>query len=150
MPSFFFEITPEGTLTNFLTPYTTSTAMIQYNVNGNLYGTTVNGTVGQIFAMTPSGTISTVYHFDNPSSLEGGPLAPLVEGTDGFFYGTTENGGDKLPSLCQVLYGGGCGMVFKTGTGGHLGIRHIFDGTDGAKPLGGLNPGERWKFLPNN
>jgi uncharacterized repeat protein (TIGR03803 family) len=146
VPSFFFEITPEGTLTNFLTPYTTSTAMIQYNVNGNLYGTAVNGTVGQIFAMTPSGTISTVYNFDNPSNLEGAPLAPLVEGTDGFFYGTTENGGDKAPALCQLLYGPGCGMVFKTGIGGHLGIRHIFNGTDGAKPLGGLIQGSDGNF----
>jgi uncharacterized repeat protein (TIGR03803 family) len=120
--------------------------MIQYNVNGNLYGTTVNGTVGDIFTMTPRGTISTVYNFDNASNSEGGPLAPLVEGTDVFFYGTTENGGDKTPYLCQILYGGGCGLVFKTGTGGHLAVLHMFDGTDGAKPLGGLIQGNDGNF----
>ena len=77
-------------------PYPTTTAMIQYNVNGNLYGTTatrIGSTVAgdEIFAMTPSGTMSTVYNFDdsgNPRRIR--PLAPLVEGTDGFFYGTTD------------------------------------------------------------
>jgi uncharacterized repeat protein (TIGR03803 family) len=146
VPSFFFEITPEGALTNFPTPNPTSTAMIQYSVNGNLYGTTVNGTVGEIFGMTPSGTISTVYNFDNPNNLVGRPLAPLVEGTDEFFYGTTESGGDKVSSLCPNLPGQGCGMFFRVGTGGHLGVRHIFDGTDGATPLGGLIQGDDGNF----
>jgi uncharacterized repeat protein (TIGR03803 family) len=146
VPFFFFEITPEGALTNFLTPYPTSTAMIQYNVNGNLYGTTVNGSVGDIFAMTPSGTISTVYNFDNGNpGGEGSPLAPLVEGKDGFFYGTTENGGDNATLGCQE--NSGCGMVFKAGTGGHIDLLHKFDDTDdGYKPLGGLIQGSDGNF----
>ena len=160
VPSFFFEITPEGTLTNFLTgnlytPYPTTTAMVQSNVNGNLYGTTatrIDSTVAgnEIFSMTPSGTMSTVYSFDDSGSPGVRPWAPLVEGTDLFFYGTTISGGDKVPLLCQdpasEFYGPGCGTVFKTGTGGHLTVLHEFDGTDGVWPRGGLFQGSDGNF----
>jgi uncharacterized repeat protein (TIGR03803 family) len=147
VPSFFFEITPAGTLTNFPTSYPTSVAMMQDNVNGNLYGTSLmSGNVGVIFEMTPGGAVSPLYNFDNGNpETEGSPLAPLVEGTDGFFYGTTENGGDKTPAGCQEV--SGCGMVFKIGTGGHIQILHKFDDTDdGYTPLGGLIEGSDGNF----
>jgi uncharacterized repeat protein (TIGR03803 family) len=40
---------------------------------------------GTVFTMTPSGALATLYSFPGP---EGNPTAPLVEGTDGNFYGT--------------------------------------------------------------
>jgi uncharacterized protein (TIGR03437 family) len=68
--------------------------------DGNLYGTTQNegpnSTTegnGTIFKLTPAGTFTTVYTF--PLGARGGPQAPdsLIQGSDGNFYGTTNNGG---------------------------------------------------------
>jgi len=55
-----------------------------------------------------------------------GPAGPLVQGTDGNFYGTTSSGG---------AYGNG--TVFKITPRGTLTTLHSFDQTDGA----GLTPG---------
>ena len=76
-------------------------------VNGNLYGTTYGGGVshshfcagtlnpcGTIFAITPSGTLTTLYRFCSQSNCDDGHIPyPLVEGADGNFYGTTGLGG---------------------------------------------------------
>jgi len=59
--------------------------------DGNYYGTTFNGgqtDSGRIFKITPSGEYTIVYSF--PTSNEAsGPRAPLVQRTDGRFFGTT-------------------------------------------------------------
>src|SRR5438034_10894712 len=57
------------------------------------------------------------------------PFAPLVQGLDGNFYGTTFDGG-----------AGNKGTIFKMTSGGSITFLHSFvdDGTDGTNPYGGL------------
>jgi uncharacterized repeat protein (TIGR03803 family) len=69
--------------------------------DGNFYGTTqVGGTQneGTIFKMTPSGTVTILHSFSQPSDYAINPTAPLVQATDGNFYGTADS--------CTVF---GCG-----------------------------------------
>jgi uncharacterized repeat protein (TIGR03803 family) len=63
--------------------------------------------------------------------------AALVQGTDGNFYGTTEDGGAH-----------GLGTVFKVTPGGTLTVLHSFSNTpDGAYPKGGVILGNSGKFF---
>ena len=103
--------------------------------NGNLYGTTEEGGAiarGTVFEITPSGTLTTLYTFCSQSNCTDGqyPVAGLVQGTDGNFYGTTGNGG-----------AGGDGTVFKITPSGTLTTLHSFDITDGEDPRAALIQG---------
>jgi uncharacterized repeat protein (TIGR03803 family) len=97
--------------------------------DGNFYGTTENGGVadnaGTIFKITPSGTLTTLYSFGSPNGED--PIGPLVQGSDGNFYGTTELGGTNFN-----------GTVFTMKPDGTLTTLHSFDGTDGESPACGL------------
>jgi uncharacterized repeat protein (TIGR03803 family) len=98
-----FEITSRGTLTTLASFNGTDgqapeAALIQAT-DGNFYGTTYRGganhncpprrsvTCGTVFKITPSGTLTTLASFGE----EGGffPFSPLIQATDGNFYGTT-------------------------------------------------------------
>jgi len=50
---------------------------------------------GNVFKMTPNGTVTILYKFCTVASCPDGvfPGGPLAQGTDGNFYGTTANGG---------------------------------------------------------
>jgi uncharacterized repeat protein (TIGR03803 family) len=117
--------------------------------DGNLYGTTsggtTNSTAGTVFKMTPDGTLTTIYNFcSQPNCADGHtPVAGLVLGTDGFFYGTTSSGGDLN---CGYPYG--CGTVFKITPEGKLTTLYTFtaSGGAGAGPLGGLVQGSNGSF----
>jgi len=135
-----FKITPSGTLTtiyNFCsqsncTDGNESFAPLVQAIDGNLYGTTINGgTVGggTIFKITPSGTLTTVYNFCSQVSCADGasPYAGLVQAANGDFYGTTDVDGAN-----------GEGTVFKITSGGTLTTLHSFDGTDGFIVQAGL------------
>jgi uncharacterized repeat protein (TIGR03803 family) len=109
-----------------------SAALIQGR-DGNFYGTGYsdddsgigNGTV---FGINTSGSLTMLYRF---SWYDGGyPLASLLDGGDGKFYGTTSRGGEN-----------GAGTVFSIDSAGNLTTLHNFDGTDGADPEGGLAKG---------
>ncbi|MGJ8642408.1 MAG: choice-of-anchor tandem repeat GloVer-containing protein [Luteolibacter sp.] len=68
--------------------------------DGNFYGTTgAGGTDGQgtVFRMTPDGHLTTLVNFTGNAgdSPGGSPRAPLVQGGDGNFYGTTFSGGEN-------------------------------------------------------
>ena len=96
--------------------------------DGNLYGTTAYGGArggGTVFGMTPSGTLTMLYSFCARTDCSDGrvPLAGVVLGTDGNFYGTTQAGGASH-----------YGTVFKITPGGALITLHSFDRTDGAYP----------------
>ena len=74
-----------------------SGALIQAS-DGNFYGTTYGGgarSKGTIFQMTPDGTVTTLYSFCSVNNCADGanPVAGLVQGIDGEFYGTTYYGG---------------------------------------------------------
>lgn len=107
--------------------------------DGNFYGTTsfggaANSCLGQcgtIFKITPSGTLTTLHSFEGDDG--DAPFAPLVQGTDGSFYGTTVFGGTG--NTCN---GGSCGTVFKITPGGRFTSLHSFTYTDGQEPFAPL------------
>jgi uncharacterized repeat protein (TIGR03803 family) len=78
-------------------------------IDENFYGTTgVGGNPGNngtIYRISSSGAFQTIYSFGDPS--QGYPNGPLVQGSDGFLYGTTFYGGSN-----------GAGTIFKISTAG--------------------------------
>jgi uncharacterized repeat protein (TIGR03803 family) len=100
-----FRIGPGGNFTSLAsfsvnTGYGSVSALIQAQ-DGNFYGTTPNGArgFGTVYRVTPGGALASVYWFGESTqaglSLTNGasPTAPLVQTPDGFFYGTTSQGG---------------------------------------------------------
>jgi uncharacterized repeat protein (TIGR03803 family) len=136
-----FKITPSGTLTTFHDFDGTDgsgpqSALVQ-GTDGNFYGTTYDGGTGlsggTVFKITPNGTLTTLYSFcsQGGSNCTDGvqPVTALVQGTDGNFYGTTDQGGAN---------GIHDGTVFKITPSGALTTLHSFDGTDGNFIFAGL------------
>ena len=64
--------------------------------DGDFYGDTALGganvscSCGTIFKISPTGTLATLHSFDVTDGYA--PFAPLVQGADGSFYGTTSGG----------------------------------------------------------
>jgi uncharacterized repeat protein (TIGR03803 family) len=105
--------------------------------DGNFYGTTTlggtQGNNGTIYKISPSGTFTPIYQFDYTHGSDA--FAPLVQGIDGNFYGTTGFGGSN-----------GNGIVFKITTAGEMTVLYNFDGTHGANPYGSLVQGSDGNF----
>jgi uncharacterized repeat protein (TIGR03803 family) len=109
--------------------------------DGNFYGTTVSGGAinaagftgyGTIFQMTPNGVLTTIYTFTGGDADGSSPYAGLVEGSDGFLYGTTNS--DEVGDTGYYF-----GSVFKVSkTGAFKTLYHFGDGNDGGNPDGGL------------
>jgi uncharacterized repeat protein (TIGR03803 family) len=62
--------------------------------DGNFYGTTTFGgsaNFGQIFRVSPTGTITTLVNFTGPNGTY--PIGGLIQASDGNLYGTTSGGG---------------------------------------------------------
>lgn len=97
--------------------------------SGALYGTTYQGGAhsnGTVFSVTTSGTQTIVYSFKGGTTDGANPTGGLTLGTDGNFYGTTQQGGTKSS-----------GIVFKMTSSGTETILHNFNGTtDGSFPWG--------------
>ena len=153
-----FKITPSGTLTTLYSfcaqalcadGELPSAGLIQGS-DGNFYGTTYGGpnggagTYGTVFQITPSGTLTTLYHFCAESGCPdgAGPNAGLVQGRDGNFYGTTVYGGTQ-----------NCGTVFQITSSGTLTTLHSFcsvvsqgNCADGYAPFAGLVEGRDGNF----
>ena len=110
--------------------------------DGNFYGSTSSGgqscsygfPCGTVFKITPSGRLTTIHDFDYVDGYQ--PEAPLVQATDGNFYGTTYYGG--ISTACSAGFGNGCGTVFKMTPAGVLTTIHSFQSTDGQQPDGSL------------
>ncbi len=115
-----FRITPKGTLTTLHSFCQTDCtdgfgiyAGLVQGTDGKFYGTTAFGGAnrnGTVFEITTAGTLTTLYSFCPQTGCPDGnfPLAELVQGTNGSFYGTTAQGGSN---------GSGNGTVFMLSTG---------------------------------
>ncbi len=115
--------------------------------DGNFYGTTelggditcpVYNTCGTIFKITPEGTLTTLFNFDESDGEL--PISKVAQATDGELYGTTSQGG--LSNECSQ----GCGTVFKMTITGDLTTLHSFNGADGQGPSAGLAEGTDGSF----
>jgi uncharacterized repeat protein (TIGR03803 family) len=109
--------------------------------DGNFYGTTFFGgatliRAGTVFKITPGGTLTTLHSFVGYPTDGANPVAALVQGTDGNFYGTTSCGGANR-KFC-ITDGIGCGTVFKITPTGTFTTLHSFNSGDGQYPYGGL------------
>src|SRR5436190_6412404 len=93
--------------------------------DGNFYGTTIHGgddghgcvqgCDGTVFKLTPQGQFTLLHTFvgggTSPSYREGkNPWGGLVEGADGYLYGTTFNGGFVTQAAAGIVY-----KISKTG-----------------------------------
>ncbi len=137
-----FQITPAGAFTllhafESVDGQGPSNALVQ-DATGNLYGVTGLGGVhsgGTCFALAPDGSFSTLANFGLAYNAEGAKSdAPMILGSDGNFYGTTNVGG---------AYGDG--TVFKMTPAGAVTVLHTFSAeandftnADGSFPNGGL------------
>jgi len=89
---------------------------ITLGVDGRLYGVTQSGGFtnnGTIFRLTTGGVLTRLHSFSNADGRI--PGSALVEGTDGFYYGTTTYGGVYDKKNCQQI---GCGTVYRMGPPG--------------------------------
>src|ERR1017187_7353331 len=146
-----FRISPNGSYTN-LYSFTGSPndgshpdATLVQGSDGNFYGTTEEGGsgtncygCGTVFQISPSGNYTNLYSFLGPPNDGGSPIAELVQGTDGNFYGTTSSGGPYTYN----------GTVFRISPSGIETNLHFFAGypNDGETPIGGLVQGSDGNF----
>ncbi len=97
-----FKITSTGTLTTLhsfdaIDGENPKAGLVQGS-DGNFYGTTYLGGLGNggtVFKIIPAGTLTTLYSFCTQTNCTDGQnsSAPLVQDTNGVFYGTTSLGG---------------------------------------------------------
>jgi uncharacterized repeat protein (TIGR03803 family) len=128
-----FKMTPAGVLTtiasfhgtNGATPYG---ALVE-DTNGNFYGTTTAGGAsgnGVVFELAAgNGAVSALVSFDYTNS-GASPVAGLVQGTDGNYYGMTSTGGTNS-----------VGTVFRVTPAGALTTLVSFDTVNGYSPAYG-------------
>lgn len=130
-----FKITPEGTLNTLHTFQGTeggnpNSGLIEA-ADGFFYGAAPQGGThyqGTVFKMAAGPKVTRLYSFcSQPGCADGAqPSGPLMQGTDGNFYGTTFFGGtNDIGTIFQITPAG----VFKT--------LHSFGGADGSAPTGG-------------
>jgi uncharacterized repeat protein (TIGR03803 family) len=139
-----YKITPGGTLTlvysfcgkTNCTDGALPRAGLTLASNGNLYGSTVGGGAnnrGSIFKVTTAGMLTTVYSFCALTSCDDGasPYGNLIQGSDGNFYGTTQQGGPK-----------NLGVIFRVTPAGADTTLYTFcslaNCADGSRPASGL------------
>jgi uncharacterized repeat protein (TIGR03803 family) len=127
-----FKISQGGSLTTLVTfdgsdGDEPAAALIQAT-DGNFYGTTGFGGAyggGTVFEMTSSGTLATLHSFCERFPCTGGLLPyGLLQGTDGNFYGITDEGGTG--NGCGNYPPEGCGTVFKMTPSGRTSVLYNF------------------------
>jgi uncharacterized repeat protein (TIGR03803 family) len=146
-----YKITTSGTLT-ILHSFDYNDGYLPYGgiipgSDGNFYGTTASGgadlyggTGGTVYKMTPSGTLTTLYNFCSQENCTDGhePIAGVVQGSDGNFYGTTYMGGNGNGNDNQ----GSNGTVYVVTPSGEETVLYNFcsqaNCTDGRSPYAGV------------
>lgn len=141
-----FKMTPSGVLTTLYTftdkkdGANPDTSLVQGR-DGNFYGTTSwsssSLSLATIYKITPSGIFTTLFSL-NGLKVTVGSLSPLVQGTDGNFYGTDSEGGSS-----------GTGSVFKMTPSGVVTTIASFTGdvfSGVVYPEGGLIQGADGNF----
>ena len=135
-----FRVTTNGTGTVAWSLNSTNSGSVPYGglvqgLDGNFYGTTFEGgaygtsselTYGTVFKATASGSLTAIHSFNYEEGVN--PSSTLVQGADGNFYGTAQNGGTN----------GGWGSIFKITPAGILTPLFSFANTNGAVPFAGL------------
>lgn len=152
-----FKMTPAGLVTNLysftgLEDGFYPAGQLALGTDGNFYGVTAfenivyQGTTnlfyGTIFKITPGGTLTTLYKLDGLINFTNGvnPLAGLIQGSDGNFYGTTYKGYDI--DYNGTIYNSSYGTVFSITPSGTLTTLTAFnDSDDGAYPRAALVEG---------
>jgi uncharacterized repeat protein (TIGR03803 family) len=143
-----FMITPAGVETVLYSFGASITDGIEPKANlilgtdGNFYGTTSTGGAhvsaenigGTVFKITPAGLYSVLYSFGASSTDAVEPVAGLIQGADGNFYGTTASGGANGQTALNS------GTVFMLTPAGVETVLHSFgvSSTDGSEPEGSL------------
>jgi uncharacterized repeat protein (TIGR03803 family) len=102
--------------------------------DGNFYGATFRGGgsgcggsgCGTLFKMTPAGAVTVLHAFIGGPTDGASPSSPLLQATDGHFYGMTRYGGST--TQCDTDGNTGCGTVFKLTPDGTVTILHAFVG----------------------
>jgi uncharacterized repeat protein (TIGR03803 family) len=167
-----FEITPAGKLTT-LHRFCTQTGCPDgsYPVdrlllasNGRFYGTTTNGGAygyGTVFEITATGKLNTLYNFCAQSGCTDGanPLAPLMQASNGNFYGTTYAGGaHSWGTVFEITAAGKLHTIYsfcaKTNCGDgqypHAGLTQASDGNFyGTTTEYTVNAGTIFRLTPN-
>jgi uncharacterized repeat protein (TIGR03803 family) len=141
-----FRMNSSGTITllhsfnSFLGEGAVPVAGLVEGSDGNFYGTTVLGGEhfrGTVFKIDATGTLITLHSFSGSPSEGANPVAALVQGSDGNFYGTTPSGGEHFQ-----------GVVFRISQGGVHTVLHSFSGYpgEGAVPFAALVQGNNGNF----
>jgi uncharacterized repeat protein (TIGR03803 family) len=134
-----FKITPKGKLT-LLHSFGSQTgdqggslSGVTLGTDGEFWGTSEGGDYGgNIWKMTASGKLTDFNVLAGTKDINGiEPTAPPVQGMDGNFYGTTNQGGNI--AKCTYNYGG-CGVIYRISPSGKLKVIYTFDQTNGANP----------------
>ena len=148
-----FKIAPDGTFTTLYTfsatggtnetnsdganPY----GRLTQGSDGNFYGTARLGGAygsGTVFQITPAGVLTSLYSFGAIGTAAGTPgqnldglfpVAGLIQGTDGNFYGGTTSGGQN-----------GIGTLFKISAAGALTALHQFSSATAGTLTLSINP----------
>ena len=118
---------------------------LTHAADGTLLGTTrdggANGT-GTVFSITPSGTYTLLHSMNlvlNTNTDGRGPNSGLLDGQDGFFYGTAALGGSN-----------DVGTVFKVKEDGTFSVVHTMTTDEGGGPFYGLALGTDGNFYGVN
>jgi uncharacterized repeat protein (TIGR03803 family) len=125
-------------------------APLVQGVDGNFYGTTASGGTnskcsggcGTFFKITPGGVLTTLYNFCSQTNCTDGYFSsPLIQATDGNFYGVNALGGANTGCISNNN-SGGCGTVFRITPSGSLTTLYSFcskaNCTDGYLPYARL------------
>ncbi|MGM9486929.1 choice-of-anchor tandem repeat GloVer-containing protein [Ideonella sp. YS5] len=103
--------------------------------DGCFYGTTWQGGLydhGTVFRLKPGGGFKVIHSFRGGESHPSHPAGALLEGRDGFLYGTTYHGGDHSDGSDY-----GKGTIFKMDLTGKMAMVHKWTGP-ARNPTGGL------------